>query len=395
MAGFERGSRGYRRMLGALFLAGIATFAQLYAPQAVLPLIARSFRVDATASALSISAATVGLAIGVIPWSLAGDRIGRARAMSIALVAATVLGVLAPLTPAFPLFLAGRVLEGLFLGGVPALAIAYLSEEISAAHSARAAGTYVAGTTIGGLLGRIVAGPLADLAGWRTGVLVVIAICACATAGFIALAPRPTHAPRLMRTGATDAGLGRTLAVHLRSPRQLALYAQAFLLMGGFVAMYNYLGFRLERHPFSLPASLIALVFLAYLAGTWSSAQAGALATRLGRRAVLLGSVAVMAAGVAITLVDVLWVVLVGLVVATAGFFGAHAIASGWTGHDAAFGRGQAAALYNLAYYAGSSLFGWLGGFAFVGGGWPAAALLIGGLAVLAGAIALTLPRRV
>ncbi|GAA4157665.1 MFS transporter [Gryllotalpicola daejeonensis] len=394
MAGFERGTRGYRRMLAALFLAGIATFAQLYAPQAVLPLIARSFRVGAADSALSISAATVGLAIGVIPWSLVADRIGRPRAMSAALVGATVFGALAPLSPGFPLFLAGRVLEGLFIGGVPALAIAYLSDEIASAHTARAAGTYVAGTTIGGLLGRIVAGPVADLAGWRAGVLVVVGVCACATAGFIAVAPRRARAASAP-VDAAGLGLRRTLAIHLRSPRQLALYAQAFLLMGGFVAMYNYLGFRLERHPFSLRASLIALVFLAYLAGTWSSAQAGALSTRLGRRAVLLGSIAVMVAGVAVTLSDVLWVVLAGLVIATAGFFGAHAIASGWTGHDAAVGRGQAAALYNLAYYAGSSVFGWLGGIAFGGGGWPAAVLLIGGLAVAAAAIALTLPRRV
>jgi len=380
-------------MLAALFLAGIATFAQLYAPQAVLPLIARSFRVDATASALSVSAATVGLAIGVIPWSLIADRIGRLRAMSVALIAATVFAVLAPLAPAFPLFLGARVVEGLFVGGIPALAIAYLSEEVAAAHTARAAGTYVAGTTIGGLLGRIVAGPLADLAGWRVGVVAVAAVCACAAVGFILAAPR-SRAAGAAKTAAEPVRLGPTLAAHLRSPRQLALYAQAFLLMGGFVAMYNYLGFRLERHPFSLPSSLIALVFLAYLAGTWSSARAGALASRLGRRTVLLGSIAVMVGGVAITLSNALWAVLLGLVIATAGFFGAHAIASGWTGHDAAFGRGQAAALYNLAYYAGSTLFGWVGGFAFVGGGWGGAAALIGALALLAGVIALSLPRR-
>ena len=38
--GHVRGSTDYRRLLGALFCAGVATFAQLYSPQAVLPLIA-------------------------------------------------------------------------------------------------------------------------------------------------------------------------------------------------------------------------------------------------------------------------------------------------------------------------------------------------------------------
>jgi hypothetical protein len=33
--------------------------------------------------------------------------------------------------------------------------------------------------------------------------------------------------------------------------------------------------------------------------------------------------------------------------------------------------RSQAAAVYNLAYYAGSSVFGWLGGVGFALAGWP------------------------
>jgi len=406
MAGYERGSAGYRRMLAALVMAGIGTFAQLYSPQAVLPDIARDFGVDATASALTISAATVGLAVGVIPWSLVGDRIGRAQAMSVSLAAATVLGILAPLLPWFPAMLGARALAGLFLGGTPVLAIAYLTEGVHPADRARAAGVYVAGNTVGGLLGRILAGPLAEVAGWRLGVLSVAVIGAASAVAFIVLAPRTPARPAAAAASAgpadpappppaeASAGLARTLATHLRSRRQLALYAQAFLLMGGFVAMYNYLGFRLEAPPFLLPTTAISLMFLAYLAGTWSSAQAGAAAARFGRRGVLLASTVVMIAGVAITLADALWLVLVGLVVATGGFFAAHAIASGWTGHDAAVGRAQAASLYNLAYYAGSSLFGWLGGFFFLAGGWPGAAAMVGALAALAIGIAATLPRR-
>ena len=65
--------------------------------------------------------------------------------------AATVLGLLAPLAPSFPVLLGLRMLEGMALGGIPAIAIAYLNEEINQAHAALAAGTYVAGTTLGGL----------------------------------------------------------------------------------------------------------------------------------------------------------------------------------------------------------------------------------------------------
>jgi MFS transporter, YNFM family, putative membrane transport protein len=393
--GHSYGSAEYRRLLVGIFFAGVATFAQLYSPQATLSQIAADLHVGAAEVSLVVSASTIGLAIGVIPWSLVADRIGRVRAMSIAMIAATFFGLLVPFAPNFPLLLTGRLFEGAMVGGVPAVAIAYLSEEIETRHAARAAGTYVAGTSIGGLLGRLVAGPIADLASWRIGVFTVAVLCACAAALFIGLVPKPRGFVPLHSHG-TDLGQGllSRLAVNLRSPRMLALYAQGCLLMGGFVALYNYLGFRLAAAPFKLPQTLISLLFVAYLAGTWSSARAGIFAARFGRLPVLLLAVAAMIVGVLLTISTVLLVVLFGLLLATAGFFAAHAVASGWTGAESIIGRAQASSLYNLFYYAGSSLFGWLGGVFFVTAGWAGTAVMVAFLAALAGVIALLLLRQ-
>lgn len=388
--GHPRGSAEYRRLLAALFCAGVATFAQLYSPQAVLPLISHDMASGAAHAALSISAATIGLAVGVIPWSMVADRVGRVRAMSVSVTVATVLGLLVPFAPTYELLLTGRFLEGLMVGGVPAIAIAYLTEEIDPHHAARAAGTYVAGTTIGGLLGRLVAGPIAELAGWRVGMFTVAILCAVAAVGFVRLAPEP----RGFTPNPDSAGVVHRLAANLRSPRQLTVFAQGFLLMGGFVALYNFLGFRLSAAPFDLPQLAVSLVFLAYLAGTWSSSRAGAESTRFGRRPVLLASIATMVAGVVATTSGNLIVVLAGLVVATAGFFGAHAIASGWTGTLAREGKAQASSLYNLCYYGGSSAVGWFGGVAFDAAGWNGVALTVGALTVVAAVLAaVALPR--
>jgi predicted MFS family arabinose efflux permease len=388
-AGHLRGSAEYKRLLAALLFAGIATFAQLYSPQAVLPQIAADLHVGAASSALVVSASTIGLAIGVIPWSIVADRVGRVRAMTFAVIGATLFGLLVPFAPTYSLLLSGRLLEGLMIAGVPAIAVAYLSEEIHATHAARAAGTYVAGTTIGGLSGRLIAGPVAELTNWRVGVFAVAVLCAVASVVFVSLAPKPRgFVPRRERVSTVVDGLGRRLWTNLRTPRQLALYAQGFLLMGGFVAMYNYLGFRLAGAPFGLPQTMVSLVFVAYLAGTWSSARAGSLASRLGRRPVLLGAIAVMVVGVLLTLTSILIVVLIGLLVATAGFFAAHAIASGWTAWEATAGKAQAASLYNFFYYAGSSVFGWLGGMFFAEAGWGGTAEMIVTLALVAGVVA-------
>lgn len=390
--GHERGSAPYRGLLLGLFFAGVATFAQLYSPQAVLPLIARQLGVGADQSALVISVATIGLAAGVIPWSAVADRVGRIRAMSVSVLGATVVGLLVPFAPGFELVLTGRFLEGLLVGGVPAIAIAYLTEEVAPRSAARAAGTYVAGTTIGGLAGRLLAGPIAEFAGWRAGVLSVAVVCAGCAVVFLRLVPEP-RGFQLRRPPRGAHPLARSLAANLRSPRQLALYLQGFLLMGGFVALYNYLGFRLDTAPFSLPQAVVSLIFLAYLAGTWSSARAGSLVERAGRLRVLLASIAVMAIGTLATLSGWLPLVLAGLVVATAGFFAAHATASGWTGVAAAGGRAQASSLYNFAYYAGSSVFGWLGGVFFVVAGWAATVAMVLALAVLAAVAGLVLLR--
>jgi YNFM family putative membrane transporter len=387
--GHSRGSAAYGRLLAALFCAGVATFAQLYSPQAVLPMISRDLHIGAATAALTISASTIGLAIGVIPWSTLADRIGRVRAITLSVTVAAVVGLLVPFAPTYQLLLAGRFLEGLLIGGVPAIAIAYLTEEIDPTHAARAAGTFVAGTSIGGLLGRVISSPVAQIAGWRMGIFTVAVLCCVAALGFVKLAPLPMGFIPSKDSGANAEGtLVQRLMANLRSPRQLALFAQGFLLMGGFVALYNFLGFRLTGAPFHLPPFVVSLVFVAYLAGTWASARAGAEATRFGRKRVLLVSAAIMAFGVAITMSDNLFVVLAGLLIATAGFFGAHSIASGWTGRSAPVGKAQASSLYNLFYYGGSSVFGWFCGVAYDGHGWVAVALTIVGLVVIAAVVA-------
>jgi MFS transporter, YNFM family, putative membrane transport protein len=377
-AGHTRGSAAYGRLLAALACAGVATFAQLYSPQAVLPSISADFGVGAASAALVVSASTVGLAVGVIPWSALADRIGRVKAISISVTVATLVGMLVPFAPTFALLLAGRFVEGLMVGGVPAIAVAYLTEEVDPVHTARAAGIFVGGTTIGGLLGRLVSSPVAEVAGWRVGIFTVAVICGIAAMGFVKLAPEPRGFTPVLRDDANPEGsLDHRLAVNLRTPRQLVLFAQGFLLMGGFVALYNFLGFYLTRPPFRLSPSAVSLMFLAYLAGTWASSRAGAEATRFGRKRVLLVSVTVMMLGIVMTLSDNVIAVLIGLVVATAGFFGAHSTAAGWTGQAAPVGKAQASSLYNLFYYGGSSAVGWLGGVAFDARGWTAVAMTI------------------
>lgn len=364
----EPGTAAYRRLLLGLFLAGVATFAQLYAPQGLLPLVGEDLHVPAHEAALLVSSATLGLALSVLAWSLAGDRWGRRPVMAASMVSASVLALVAALVPSLPVMDALRLLEGMAHGGVAGLAVALLAEEVAPRAVPLAAGTYIAGTTLGGLSGRLLALPVAEAAGWRVGLLAVTALGALCTVGFLLATPRARRStPAPTSLGA----VARTVARHVRTPELVAVYLQAALLMGGFVAMYNYVGYTLLAPPFSWPPAVVGLVFLAYLGGTWSSPRAGRLAARVGRLRVLAGATTAMALGAGLTLVPHPAVLVPALVLMTGAFFAAHAVASAWAGTAAPVGRAQSTSLYNLAYYTGSSLFGWLGGVFHERAGWP------------------------
>lgn len=382
--GHQRGSAGYKRILLALLCAGVATFAQLYSVQGVLPLMAQDLGIDAAQSSLAVSAATLGLAVAVIPWSLASDRYGRRRTMVVAVACATVLGVLMCFMPSFHMLVGVRFVEGMALGGIPSLAMTYLAEEVHPKHNALAAGSYISGTTLGGLSGRIIAAPVGDFLGWRVGTITVAVLAAVMAVLFVTLAPQQRgFKPQTVQVLGVG-GLLERLRINLKDPALVALYMQGFLLMGGFVAMYNYIGFHLGEDPYNVPQSVISVLFLAYLAGTWSSSKAGGLVVKHGRRPVMLVSSVIMLAGLVVTLLPWLPAVVAGLVVFTTGFFGVHSVANGWVPVHATVGRAQASSLYTLFYYGGSAVFGYAVGIAFTAFGWGGAVLFIGVLVVVA-----------
>lgn len=390
-SGYRASTPAYRRMLVGLGAAGVATFAQLYAPQGLLPTLADDLQITASRAALSLSVATWGVALSVLPWSWLADRIGRLRAMKIAISTAAVAGLLVALSPGIESLLAIRFVEGVALGGLPALAMTYLHDEVHPRSTAAAAAAYISGTTIGGASGRLMAGPLTEVVGWRLALAAVAVVCLGAALLFLRLMP---PARSFTPTGRTDwAGLAGTVRHCLEDRTLLALYAQPLLIMGGLVAIYNYLGFRLEGPAFGLPVVAASLIFAAYGAGTVSSRLVGRWVPRFGRRLVLITGILAMIAGTLLTLADRLALVIIGLLILTAGAFVVHAVASAWVGHHARVGRAQATALYNVSLYTGSAVIGWVAGFGWVALGWPATVVVVVGLAAIALVIAARIER--
>ncbi|MCT9819839.1 MFS transporter [Microbacterium sp. W1N] len=378
-----------RRLGAAMWTTGIATFGVLYAPQGLLTGIARTYDLTAADASWVVSAATLGLAASILPWALLADRLGRRRTMRIAAICAAVVAVTAPLLPGFAGLLVGRLLLGIALGGIPALAIAYVHEAAPAHRASVAAGAYVAATSVGGLAGRLAAAPIGDLFGWRLSLELLGAAAAALTVVFALLLPATEpHRPVRLRHSAS------TLARQIVNPRALPFYAIGALAVGALVATFNALGFRLEAPPFLLSATAVSLVFLTYLAGTVTSRSSGWAVHRWGERIPLWVGGGAIVVGALISLAPNLAVIVLGVLLLTAGMFLCHATANSAVARAGGSGRQHAVALYSVAYYCGSSVFGTLGALAWTAGGWGLLVAFIAALGLAIAAATLLVPRR-
>ncbi len=389
----QAGSPAYRRISLALFLAGFATFSLLYCVQPVLPEFAAHFGLGAAGSSLALSVSTGCLAVAIFAAGALSEGRDRRRLMFASMALAALCNVLAAVAPSWGALLAARAMEGILLGGVPAVAMAYLADEIHPRGLGFSMGLYIGGTAFGGMAGRVGMSALADQFGWRVALATIGVLGLLAAVGFVRLLPKTSGAaPKGTRQSQNLRFHLDAWRSHLQTPGLPLLFMSGFALMGVFVSLFNYAGFRLALPPYSLSQTQIGLIFCVYMFGMVASPTAGALADRMGRAPVLVGGVVLMSSGVVLTLMAPLLGVIAGIAVLTFGFFVAHSVASGWVGQLARQSKGHASSLYLLAYYLGSSVLGSAGGWFWEHGRWPT---LVGfSLVLLAGALVLALRLR-
>lgn len=383
--GLCRGSAAYHRAVWALVIAGFATFSTLYSVQPLMPLFSQVFAVGAVGASLALSATTSVLAVTLFVAGLLSGALPRKPVMAGSVLASACLSLAAAFAPSWPVLVLIRALDGIALGGVPALAIAYLSEEVRARDLGSATGFYIAGTAIGGMGGRVIAGLIADLAGWRAALATLGGIGFMAAVGFMLLLPASRHFQ-------PESGLGlrghlAPIGRHLHHPRLPLIFGWGLVSMGVFVSVYNYAGYRLEAPPFNVGQSGVAAIFIVYILGVLAATGGGRLADRIGRPRVIAGGWVLMCLGLGIMAYPLLGTIVAGMALVTVGFFAAHATASGWVGQLAETGRGHAAGLYLLAYYIGSSAVGSAVGFAWSAGHWFGVTLATSLLLVIGGGV--------
>lgn len=377
------GTPAFKRTNRALFFGGFSSFALLYCVQPLMPVLSHQFALTPAQSSLTLSVSTATLAFSLVASSVLSERLGRKPLMVTAMALAAVLTVLCALAQNHVQLLVLRALLGLALGGMPAIAMAYLGEEIEPSSLGLSMGLYISGSAFGGMAGRVLTSVLSDYYSWRLALAVMGTAGLAAAWEFWRSLPASRHfAPgrggwRAMRDG---------FKLHLTDAGLPLLFALAFLLMGSFVSLYNYIAYRLLGGPYGLSQSTVGAVSFLYLLGIYSSVWAGRLADKLGRRGVLWRVLALMLAGLLLTLSSALPLIVAGLALFTFGFFATHSVASSWVGRRAAAPKALASALYLFFYYMGSSVVGSATGVMWARAGWPGVVAVLGaglGLALL------------
>jgi YNFM family putative membrane transporter len=375
-APISAGTPEFARINRAMVFGGFSTFSLLYCVQPVMPMLADQFRLTPVQSSWVLSISTLTLAVSLIISSAISERVGRKSMMGLAVALAAITTMLCAFANDFAQLLVLRAILGIALGGMPAVAIAYLGEEIEKTSLGLSIGLYIAGSAFGGMFGRLISALLSDYLSWR------IAFAVLGAAGLYAawdfwrnLPPARNFQPVHHSWRDILAGVRQ----HFADPGLAMLFTLAFLLMGCFVSLYNYLGYRLLAAPFNLSHSAMGSVSILYLLGIVSAVWVGRLVDRVGRRGVLWLVLLTMVCGLLLTLSQSLPIVILGTAIFTFGFFASHSVASSWVARRARTHKALASALYLFFYYLGSSLVGSLTGLLWERNGWPGVVLGLGG----------------
>ncbi|MFZ3266856.1 MAG: MFS transporter [Terriglobales bacterium] len=367
------------KTIAATMLAGMCTFLNVYCTQPLLPLLRHVFHASELEVSLTVSATIFATALTAPLIGMIAERRGRKRIIVPSLFLLTIPTALAATSTSLGALIFWRFMQGLFVPGVIAVILAYVNEEWAGRGVGRAMSSYVAGTVLGGFLGRFISGVIATHWNWRAAFLVLAAlnlIGAVMVRAWLPLAKNFVRAEDLRQV------LDHARQ-HLRNPRLLANFGMGATALFALVGCFTYANFYLAASPFRLDSAQLGSIFFVYLLGVVVTPQSGRFLDRFGFRHTTLFYTAMMIAGILLTLVKSLPVVITGLAIFSSGVFIAQAAATVQTGAIAGRARSSAAGLYVTFYYLGGSAGATLTDWFWRWKGWPGCVVLFAAVSLI------------
>ena len=369
-----------------LGLIGFLTLVDLFAAQAILPTLVETYGVSRAAMGFAVNASTIGMAAASLLVALIARRVDRRRGVWMSLALLSVPTALLAFAPDLTSFTTLRIAQGVLMASAFTLMMAYIAERAGPAEAAAGLAAYVTGIVASNLVGRLVSGSVAEVAGlaatfWVFAGLNLLGAALVAASLRPALKMVPICRPLQHPLAAW--------AMHLASPALRAAFGIGFLILFVFIGVFTYVNFELSRPPLALSPMHLGLVYLVFLPAMLTTPFAGRVAGRIGPRRAIGGAMLLCVVALVPLLSDQLALVLAGLAVVGVATFFAQAGAAGFVSRSAASDRAAASGLYLAAYYLGGLAGAAVLGQIYDGFGWRATVAGVG-LAALAAAFLAT-----
>lgn len=378
------------RAAAAVTLCGLCAFLELYCTQPLLPLLTRLFHASKTGVGMTVSAATLGVALSAPFFGALTERLARKRVIVASLFGIALPTLLAATSTSLAQLIFWRFLQGIAIPGVIAVVITYIGEEWPPDRVALIMSFYVSGTALGGFIGRVSSGILADWFSWRVSFLVLGTLALAGASAVAAWLPHGRRRPPASPNPGALPSFPRQVRELFHRPRLVATFAVGFNVLFSLVGVFTWITFHLSAAPFLLSTAALSSLFFVYLIGLVVTPAAGFLITRVGLRAGVAGAICCSIAGVLLTLVPSLPVVILGLTMLSSGVFISQTATQSHLRVAAPAGaRVTAAGLYITCYYLGGTAAGVLPGAFWALGKWPACVAFIVFMQAMALTIAL------
>lgn len=342
---------------------------------------------DALAADLHISTAWIGAVIAVtqvgsvaaLLWLVPlGDRMERRRLMALQTTALVVALLCVAVAGTATALLLGMLAVGLLGTAMTQGLIAYAAAAASSHERGRVVGAAQAGVVIGLLLARVVAGVVADLAGWRAVYLLSAALMVGAGVLLWRHLPRlpvPQRSPRLSLTA---------LLRHTPVLRQRGVLG--LLMFAAFGLFWSSMALPLSAPPFGLGHTAIGAFALVGLLGALAAARSGHWSDRGHAGRVTLGALLLLLLSwwpLSALHAGLGWLVL-GVLLLDLAIQALHVTNQSLILAAAPQAQAQAIAAYMLFYAAGSGLGALAGSALYAAHGWGAVCLAGGAVSALA-----------
>ena len=352
-----------------LGLIGFLTLVDLFAAQAILPTLVETYGVSRAAMGFAVNASTIGMAVAGLLVALVARRIDRRRGVWMSLALLSLPTASLAFAPDLATFTGLRVAQGVLMASAFTLTMAYIAERAGPAEAAAGLAAYVTGIVASNLVGRVVAGSVAEAAGlaasfWIFAALNLLGAALVAATLQPALRMAPTCRPLQPPLAAW--------AMHLANPALRAAFGIGFLILFVFIGVFTYVNFELSRPPLALSPTHLGLVYLVFLPSMLTTPFAGHVAGRVGPRRAVGGAMLLCVVALVMLLSSEPALVLAGLALVGVATFFAQAGATGFVSRSAVSDRAAASGLYLAAYYLGGLTGAALLGQVYDRLGWPA-----------------------